>query len=177
MKWKEALYGLNKNGLIAPQDLDALLLIPKLRDEVFFPAYSALGYTAKEPVFETLSRELNVYRINISISSVITRRLLDLAFVFQPGKDINCSIVNDRIYNIDFTSSLGHAVDMHILLSLRTEKSLDIDYRRLNRYIGSTDAKIKMCLEQIRYNYDTIAPDIIDGNVWLTNAQESYEGL
>ncbi|WP_316801498.1 hypothetical protein [Pedobacter frigidisoli] len=177
MKWKEALHTLNKNGLLPPQDLEALLLMPSFRDEVFFPTYTNLGYTAIEPVFETLSRQLNMFRINISITSWVTRRLLDLAFVFQPGKDINCSIVNDRIYNIDFTSSLGHAVDMHILNSLRTEKPLDIDYRRLNRYVGNTDAKIKMCLEQIRYNYDTIAPDIIDGSVWITNAQESYEGL
>ena len=152
MKWNEALYTLNKNGLLASQDLEALLLLPQLRDDVFFPAYALFGYTSQIPTFDMVSMELNIFRINISLSSEKTNRLLDLAFIFQPGKDISNGIVNDRIYNTHLSSSIGNAVDMHILLGLRSERSLDIDYRRLNRYPGNTQSQLKMCLEQIRYN-------------------------
>ncbi len=101
MKWKEALYMLNKEGMFNPQEIEGLLRLPELRDLVFFPSYKEYGYTALETNLADVNVFMEMFKIEINLISIDANRKLSLAYVFQKKDRAENGVIADTITILD----------------------------------------------------------------------------
>lgn len=172
MQWKEAIFTLNRQNIIKNNEVDVLLRLPQIRDEIFFPDYSKYSYKGEEPLYSI--EPVNIFfafkKLDISLFSTITQRQLKLCFNFS--SDCLNSSISDEILNL--STCRNNNIDIEILLRKRNGKE-DIQYKILGNYFGTLENRIRAVLEQIKYNYDSYAQDIISGANWDDDAwDDSY---
>lgn len=170
MEWKEALFIKNKEGKINQNIYEALLKLPALRDEVFFPYYTKYEYIGCEPKygeFET-PRGFTSY-VDFHLSSIKVNRWITLSYIFM-NNSFELGIINDNIKILNADKGWDSNIYMNLLAKNRDYDMENKKYKFPEVYVGSPEQKLKACLKQVKQNYDTIAADIISGETWDSNA-------
>jgi len=170
IKRNEALFNATAN--LTAQDIEALNMLPILRDEIFSDYDEQLGYLSVEPSFEEVDEEKKAYKINIPLTSFKANRTLMIAYVFKADENPLKAVITDFIKGLDIEPVWNAWIDMDILMQKRGAIKDSLDYRRLENYSGSLAERLKACLEQIKFNYDTYALDIISGEHWDNTAHD-----
>lgn len=166
MEWKKDLYTLVKRGILDEFSLEKLVSLPNIRDKVFFPDYNNYCYLPTEIDVDELD---TIVTINFHLISISTNRLLYLNYSFIKKQDqVFNGGFNDMIFNL--TRKEENKIDMDILVKNRFDIDLKPNYNRIDNYEGDFLKKIEECLSKIKFNYDTYALDIINGENWDRNA-------
>ncbi len=168
MKWKEALFIKNKEKKIDYELYDALLKLPEIREHIFMPDYKKNGYVVLEPnYFEFDVGFEQASGLNMFLTSKYADRLIGLSYIFSKTNELG--IFNDTIRVLSAKNGWGVSINLSLLAKKKNLKLIE-SYEDPKIYTGSPEQKLEACLRQIKQNYDTIAPDIISGEVWDSNA-------
>lgn len=168
MEWKKDLYILVKNNFITELEYSNLILLPKIRDEVFFPDYDKYHYIPQEIII--YESELIII-FNMGLISIAANRVLAINYSFlkKTNNTLNGNI-NDLIFLWNNHSGLGNKIDFDLFVKKKFDISLDMKYQKIDNYIGNFEEKSKCCLKQIKNNYDKYAEKIISGEEWDRNS-------
>lgn len=170
MQWKKELYSLVKKEVIKEKDYENLILLPSIRDKVFFPDYFKDNYLTIEPNVVELE---TIVTINFHLISLEANRLLYLNYNFVKSLSLTLNGgFNDMILNLS-ESGTNNKIDMEILVNQKSKDPINNSYNRIETYSGNFTTKTFSCFNAIKLNYDKYASDIISGLNWEDNAWKS----
>ncbi len=169
MQWKEALFIKNKEGKINNEIYEALLKFPEIRNQVFVPDYKKYGYEVLEPVYHEFGTGSSITSVlRAYILSVKTNHVIALSYIFMNNSH-ELGIISDNILLADAVKGWGITICISLLAENRGIP-IDKKYNIPEIYEGNAVEKLEECIKQIKLNYDTIAPDIISGENWDSDA-------
>lgn len=170
MQWKEALFIKNKEEKINLEVYEALLLLPEIITSVFMPDYVQYGYKVTEPIYdEFVVAQNTVSVLKTFLLSTKANRTINLSYIFA-NDNHKLGILNDSISLADATKGWGIKIYLQLLANNRGLKLSNEKYNIADIYEGVAFEKLYTCVKQVKFNYDTIALDIISGDNWDSNA-------